>query len=152
MKSRRESLKTIACILGASALAPEQLLAHDENAEKPTGNPAAPQIAKLMQQAVGNLEDAEVTVVTVDYPPGGSSSPHRHPGPVFGYILEGSVVSQLKGSPEKTYAKGEMFYEPSGAVHLISRNASKSEPAKLLAFMIAKRGAPVKLPVLLEEK
>jgi quercetin dioxygenase-like cupin family protein len=147
MKSRRESLKAIACILGASALAQDQLLAHDEGAKKPAvGDPSAPQVAKLIQQAVGNLEDAEVTVVTVDYPPGGSSSPHRHPGPVFGYILEGSVVSQLKGTPEKTYAQGEMFYEPSGAVHLISRNASKSHPAKLLAFMIAKRGAPVKLP------
>src|SRR4051812_43669807 len=102
MKSRRDSLKAITCIVGASALIPNRLLAHEEIITKPAaGDHATPAIKKLMQQTIGNLEAAEVTIVTVNYPPGGSSSPHRHSGPVFGYILEGAVISQLKGTPEK---------------------------------------------------
>jgi quercetin dioxygenase-like cupin family protein len=78
-----------------------------------------------------------VTVLELEYPPGGSNPPHRHPGPVVVYILEGAVDLQIAGGLLKTYRKGETFFEPPGALHEVSRNASRTEPARLLAFLLA---------------
>lgn len=94
------------------------------------------------------LEDWEVTVSHVDYPPGRNGTPHRHAGFVLAYVLEGAVVAKISGQgEEKTYRVGQMFFEPPGSVHEVSRNASASEPARLLAMIFAKKGARLTTPV-----
>lgn len=88
-----------------------------------------------------------VTVVEVSYGPGESSMPHSHPCPVIGYVLEGSLRTQVKGNPETTYKAGEGFYEAPNGVHLASANASDQKPMKLLAFFVCDHDAPLSLPV-----
>ena len=93
------------------------------------------------------LDDWEVTVSYVDYAPGRVGSPHRHPGFVLAYVLEGAVVAKISGQgPEKTYTVGQMFYEQPGATHEVSRNASETQPAKLLAMIFAKKGSTLTTP------
>ena len=90
------------------------------------------------------MKDWQVTVSQVDFPPGRVGRPHQHPGFVLAYVLEGAIISQVSGQgPEKTYHVGEMFYEPPGSTHLVSRNASASEPARLLALILAPKGVPL---------
>lgn len=85
-----------------------------------------------------NIPGKSLVVVEVSYPPGGASVPHRHAKSAFiyAYVVSGRIVSQVAGQPERTYGAGESFYEIPGAHHLISRNASDSEPAKLLAVFV----------------
>ncbi|MGV3723734.1 MAG: cupin domain-containing protein [Actinomycetota bacterium] len=102
--------------------------------------------SELLKHALKEVEGKEVTLVRVDYPAGGASMPHRHSGTVIGYVLEGAVVMGLDGGPERTYRKGEAFFEEPGQLHGVSRNASKSRPASILAFVIGDLGAPVTVP------
>ena len=92
------------------------------------------------------MEGWEVNVSIVDMPPGRDGSPHHHPGFVLAYVLEGVIVTKISDQPETTYKTGQMFYEPPGSTHQISRNASKTEPAKLLAMIFAKKGLPLVTP------
>jgi quercetin dioxygenase-like cupin family protein len=78
----------------------------------------------------------KVTVVEVTYPPGRSSPPHSHPCPVVGYVVSGAIRSQVKGEPEAVYKSGESFFEAANGVHLISANASSTEPAKFVAYFL----------------
>ena len=95
-----------------------------------------------------NLDDWEVTVSQVDYAPGRVGGPHRHAGFVLAYVLEGAVVAKISGQgDEKTYTAGQMFYEPPGATHEVSKNASQTEPARLLALIFAKKGSTLTTPV-----
>jgi quercetin dioxygenase-like cupin family protein len=87
------------------------------------------------------------TVVEVSYAPGESSMPHSHPCPVIGYVLEGSLRTQVKGNAEKIYKAGESFYEAPNGIHLVSANASDKKAAKLLAFFVCDHNAPLSLPV-----
>jgi len=89
----------------------------------------------------------EATVVEVNYGRGESSEPHRHPCPVIGYVVEGTVRSQVQGEAEAVYQAGETFYEPPSGVHLVSGNASAKAPAKLLAYFMCDRKAPLSTPV-----
>ena len=94
-----------------------------------------------------NLEGWEVTVSHVDYPPGRVGAPHRHAGFVLAYVLEGTVIAKITGQgEEKPYTVGQMFYEQPGATHEVSRNASATEPAKLLAMIFAPKGATLTTP------
>ena len=104
-------------------------------------------VAVLLKKPLAGVEGKEVTLVAVDYPPGTASARHRHPGPVFGYVAEGAVVFQIDNGPLTTYRKGETFYEEPGHVHTVSRNASATEPARIIAFMVAEKGAAVATPV-----
>lgn len=88
------------------------------------------------------MEDWEVTASWVDYPPGRVGAPHRHPGFTIAYVLEGSVIARISGQEERTFKVGEMFYEPPGSVHEVSKNASQTQSAKLLALNFAKKGLP----------
>lgn len=89
-----------------------------------------------------NLDDWEVTVSHVDYPPGRVGDAHHHAGFVLAYVLEGAVVTKISGQgEERTYTVGQMFYEQPGATHEASRNASQTEPARLLAMIFAKKGS-----------
>ena len=94
------------------------------------------------------LDGWEVTVSHVDYAPGRVGAAHQHPGFVLAYVLEGSVVAKISGQgEEKTYNVGQMFYEQPGATHEVSRNASDTQPARLLAMIFAKKGLPLTTPV-----
>jgi quercetin dioxygenase-like cupin family protein len=88
----------------------------------------------------------EGLMITVEYAPGGSSPIHRHNAHAFVYMLEGSVVLQLKGGKEVTLTPGQTFYEGPNDVHLVSRNASSTKPAKFLVFLVKNKGAPVLVP------
>ena len=78
--------------------------------------------------------------------PGSASSAHRHPGFVLVYVLEGDIVTKISGQDQKTYSAGQMFYEQPGATHEVSKNASQTQPAKLLAMIFAKKGSVLTTP------
>jgi quercetin dioxygenase-like cupin family protein len=86
---------------------------------------------------ISNVPGKSLVAVEVCYPPSGASAPHRHSAFVYAYVVSGQIVSQVEGQPERIYCAGESWYETPGAHHLISRNASTTEPAKLLAVFIA---------------
>jgi quercetin dioxygenase-like cupin family protein len=87
------------------------------------------------------------TAIEVSYQPGQASSAHKHPGLTFAYVLEGEVVSKVGDEPERTYKAGEMWMETPGQIHAVSRNASDSRPARLLALLLAEKGAQLSVPV-----
>lgn len=93
-----------------------------------------------------NMDNWEVTVSYVDYAPGHVGQAHRHAGFVLAYVLEGSVITKISGQPETTYTVGQMFYEPPGSTHEVSKNASATEPARLLAMIFAPKGARLTVP------
>lgn len=105
---------------------------------------AAETVRPILRQSLPDVPGKQATLVLVSYEPGQASKPHFHPGSVFAYVLEGSVVSQLEGTEAKTYTQGQSWYEPPGAHHLVSRNASDSRPAKVLAWLLGGEGEPVK--------
>jgi quercetin dioxygenase-like cupin family protein len=110
--------------------------------------PAAPDgtVTQLMSENLPDFPGKEGVIVTVEYPPGGSTPIHRHNADVFVYVLEGSVVMQLRGGEETTLTPGQTFHEGPNDVHVVSRNASATEPAKLVVFFVKDIGAPVVLP------
>ena len=88
------------------------------------------------------MDDWEVTVSYVDYAPGRVGAAHHHAGFVLAYVLEGAVIAKISGQgDENTYTTGQMFYEQPGATHEVSKNASQTQPAKLLAMIFAKKGS-----------
>lgn len=119
-----------------------ELLARDREASAETqAAPARPPAFKGDLPNV-TLDGWEVTVSVVDYPPGRVGAVHHHAGFVLAYVLEGAIVAGISGQGEaKTYTAGQMFYEPPGSTHEVSNNASKTEPAKLLAMIFAKKGS-----------
>lgn len=93
-----------------------------------------------------NLKGWSVTVVEVSYAPGESSGAHRHPGITIAYVLEGEVRSKVGDDAEKLYTAGQMFLETPNQVHAVSRNASTTKPARLLAVMLAEKGKQLTTP------
>ena len=91
--------------------------------------------------ALPNVPGKRVTIVRVFYGPGGFSRPHRHAGSVTAYIIKGEIRSQLGGGPVETFGVGQSFFEPPGGTHLVSANASATEPAELIAVFVADEGA-----------
>jgi quercetin dioxygenase-like cupin family protein len=110
--------------------------------------PAAPRPPVFVHDLPNvSLDGWEVTVSHVDYPPGRVGAEHHHAGFVLAYVLEGSVIAKISGQgEEKTYKTGEMFYEQPGATHEVSKNASQTQPAKLLAMIFAKKGSTLTTP------
>lgn len=90
-----------------------------------------------------NGDKLRATVIEVNYGPGESSAPHSHPCPVIGYVVEGTLRTQVKGEPVAIYKAGESFYEAPNGVHLISANASDKLPLKLLAYFVCDHDAPL---------
>jgi quercetin dioxygenase-like cupin family protein len=91
--------------------------------------------------ALPNVAGKRVTIVRVFYGPGGFTRPHQHAGSVTAYITKGEIRSQLGGGPVETFQVGQSFFEPPGATHLVSANASNTEPAELIAVFVADEGA-----------
>jgi quercetin dioxygenase-like cupin family protein len=94
-----------------------------------------------------NGETLSATIVEVNYGPGESSGPHTHPCPVIGYVLQGAIRTQVKGEPESIYKQGQSFYEAPNGVHLVSANASATEPARLLAYFVCDHHAPLSMEI-----
>ena len=103
-------------------------------------------VTPLMSKDLAGSPGKEVLMITVEHAPGGASPVHRHDAQAFVYVLEGSVVMQVKGGKEVTLTPGQTFYEGPNDVHLVDRNASKTEPAKFVVFMVKDKGAPALLP------
>ena len=89
----------------------------------------------------------EALMIMVEYPPGSSDPIHRHNAQAFVYVLEGSIVMQVKGGEQVTLTPGQTFYEGPDDVHVVGRNASSTKPAKFVVFLIKNKGAPVLVPV-----
>ena len=127
-------------------LAAAVLLAAGALVAGPTGRAAsqdaAAQVKPVIAQQLPNVPGKSLTAVLVSYAPGGKSPKHRHAGSVFAYVLSGSIRSEVSTSgPAKVYRAGESFFEPPGSAHLVSENASATEPASLLAVFVADDGA-----------
>jgi quercetin dioxygenase-like cupin family protein len=103
-------------------------------------------VTPLLSKDLAGVPGKEALMITVDYPPGHVDEIHRHNAQVFVYVLEGSVVMQVRGGKEMTLQPGQTFYESPSDVHVVGRNASKTEPAKFLVFFVKDKGAPVLVP------
>jgi len=107
-----------------------------------TGETAHAPGAPLFTTELPNVPGKSLTAVVVNYAPGGKSPKHAHAGSVFAYVLSGQIRSQTSVSgPARVYKTGESFFEPPGSIHLVSENASDTEPASLLAVFVADDGA-----------
>lgn len=104
-------------------------------------------VTSLMSKVMTDVSGKEGLLITVEYPPGGSDPIHRHNAHAFLYVLEGSVVMQVKGGKEVTLTPGQTFYEGPDDVHVVGRNASTTRPAKMLVILVKDKGAPILVPV-----
>ncbi len=131
LKTRRSRAKVVfglSFVLPVLALLTAQALGH--------GSPAVKTVLTKVFSRESENPKAKVTLLELSYGPGESSAPHRHPGPVVVYILEGALEAQIDDGPVRTYKKGESFFEPANALHKVSRNASQTEPVRFLAYML----------------
>ena len=103
-------------------------------------------VTPLLSQDLTTLPGKEGLMITVEYPPGSSDPIHRHNAYGFIYVLEGSIVMQVRGGKEVTLTPGQTFYEGPDDVHVVGRNASKTKPAKFVVFFVKDKGAPILVP------
>ena len=127
-------MKIAKLILCLACLTPASLLAQEIK------------VTPLLSRDLTEFPGKEGTMIAVVYPPGGSETIHRHNAHVFVYVLQGSVVMQVRGGKEMMLTAGQTFYESPSDIHLIGRNASKTEPAKFIAFFVKDKGAPTHIP------
>ena len=104
------------------------------------------QVTPLMSKDLAESPGKEGVMITVVYPPGASDPIHRHNAHAFVYLLEGSVVMQVKGGKEITLTPGQTFYEGPNDIHTVGRNASSTKPAKFIVFLVKDKGVPVLVP------
>ena len=128
------SFVALALVVSASAFAHE------------AGGPSE-KVTVLQDQMLQNAPGKKAMMIEVDYKPGQSSIAHKHEGTAMAYVLSGAVTSQVKGEKERTYKAGEYWYEPADSEHLVSKNASKTKPAKLLVFMVLSPDEKVLIPL-----
>ena len=116
-------------------------------AQQPTAN-QAPQasVTPLTSKDLPEFPGKEVLMITVDYPPGSMDPIHRHNAHAFIYLLEGSIIMQVKGGKEVTLTPGQTFYEGPNDVHVVGKNASTTKSAKFVVFFVKDKGAPVLVP------
>jgi quercetin dioxygenase-like cupin family protein len=145
MITRRYAVASLALF---AELVASSRLAEAQTQTAPVTPPAAPRPPVFVHDLPNvTMDDWEVTVSHVDYPPGRVGAAHHHAGFVLAYVLEGAVITKISGQgEEKTYQTGQMFYEQPGATHEVSKNASQTQPAKLLAMIFAKKGATLTTP------
>jgi len=104
-------------------------------------------VKSLMSKDLKDLPGKEGLLIAVEYPPGATDPIHRHNAHAFVYVLEGSIVMQLKGGKEVTLTPGQTFYEGPDDVHIVGRSADKTKPAKFVVFLVKNKDAPVFVPV-----
>jgi len=142
------------CLLAVtlqSQAAPNDPPKHSEaraEAPKPAAK-AAPEaeVKELMTKDLPDLPGKEGLMLLVTYPPGSQDAIHRHNADAFVYVLEGSIVMQVKGGKEVTLHPGQTFYEGPNDIHTVGRNASQTEPAKFTVLLVKDKNAPVVIPV-----
>ncbi len=103
-------------------------------------------VTPLMTQPLDDYAGKEALMITVEYPPGAADPVHRHHAHGFIYVLEGSIVMQVKGGKEVTLTRGQTFYEGPNDIHTVGRNASQTKPARFLVLLLKDKGAPVLVP------
>jgi len=103
-------------------------------------------VTELFSKDLTNLPGKEGLMVMVEYPPGSTDPIHRHNAHGFIYVLEGSIVMQVRGGKEVTVTPGQTFYEGQDDVHVVGRNASQTKPAKFVVVFVKDKGAPVVVP------
>jgi quercetin dioxygenase-like cupin family protein len=118
----------VACLAAASLVAQEAKL------------------TQVMSKDLPNIPGKEGLMLIIEYPPGSSDPVHRHIANGFIYVLEGSIVMQVRGGKEVTLTPGQSFYEGPDDIHVVGRNASKTKPAKFVVVFVKDKGAPVLVP------
>jgi quercetin dioxygenase-like cupin family protein len=142
LKTSQKTILVLAFLITSALITTSTLMA--QTAVTP---PVAQEtITTLLTKDVAGFPGEEALMYTVDFPPGYSSPVHRHNAQVSVYVLEGSVVMQVRGQKELTLQPGQTFYEAPDDIHIVSRNANSTKPAKFLVFMIHKEGAPLVIP------
>ena len=114
-----------------------------------TGTLVGPEakVKQVLSKDLPDIPGKEGLMLMVEYPPGSSDPVHRHNADAFVYVLEGSIVMQVKGGKEVTLTPGQTFYEAPDDIHVVGRNASQTKPAKFVVFMVKDKGAPAVVPV-----
>ncbi|MDB6048785.1 MAG: hypothetical protein JWR17_1531 [Pseudomonas sp.] len=125
-------------LVGLALALSTSAFAHDATQEK---------ITILQEHPALNVPGKKVLMLTVDYLPGQESIPHSHAGTTIAYVLEGAIISKVNDGKEITYTPGQSWYEPAGAKHEVSKNASATQPAKLLVYMVLDEKDPVLTPL-----
>ena len=113
---------------------------------EPKEAPKEANVTTLLSKELVDLPSKEGVMITVEYPPGSSDPIHRHNAHAFVYVLEGSIVMQVRGAKEVTLTPGQSFYEGPNDVHVVGRNASQTKPAKFVVFFVKDKGAPILVP------
>ncbi len=103
-------------------------------------------VTQLMSKDLADLPGKQGVMITVEYPPGHSDEIHRHNAHAFVYVLQGSVVMQVRGGKKVTLRPGQTFYEGPNDVHVVGQNASQTKPAKFVVFFVKNKGAPILVP------
>ncbi|HEV2398185.1 MAG TPA: cupin domain-containing protein [Candidatus Sulfotelmatobacter sp.] len=133
----------LACLISVAFVAQE--------AKSTRGAELAPEsgarVTRLMSRDLPDVPSKVGLMIAVEYPPGGSDPVHRHNADAFVYVLQGSVVMQVRGGKQVMLTPGQTFYEGPDDVHVVGRNASDTKPAKFLVFLVKKKGAPIMVPV-----
>jgi len=138
---------TVAAVI-SGAIAPmraESAVAQDHTQEHSASNPPRG-VAPLITQSIGDVGDADASMLILTLEPKHVSAPHKHSGPVFAYVLEGHVQNQVDPEEPKTYSAGDYWYEPAMHTHRMFTNLSDTEQAKVLVFMLTPKGKPAGLP------
>ncbi len=135
---------TTALLLGLTAFLTALLIGA---APTLAAGPKDPKVSELMTKALADYPGKEVLMLLVEYPPGGADPIHKHDAHAVVYVLEGSIVMGVEGGKPVTLTPGQTFYEGPKDIHTIGRNASETEPAKFVVFMIKNEKAPALIPV-----
>jgi quercetin dioxygenase-like cupin family protein len=122
------------------------VLACSPQLTQPTPAAPGPVVAPVMRKDVVDVPGKEMLMLTVEYPPGAVESIHRHDAYAFVYVLEGTIVEQVRGGKEVTLTPGQTFYEGPNDVHTVGRNASMTKPAKFVVVLLKKKGVDAVLP------
>jgi quercetin dioxygenase-like cupin family protein len=116
-------------------------------AQQPTSQAPQAAVTSLTSKDLPEFPGKEVLMILVDYPPGSSDPIHRHNAHAFIYVLEGSIIMQVKDGKEVMLTPGQTFYEGPNDVHVVGKNASSTKPAKFVVFFVKDKGAPVLVPL-----
>ncbi len=104
-------------------------------------------VRPLLSKDLAGDSAREISMITVEYPPGASDPVHKHHGQALVFVLEGSIVMQVRGGAPVTLTAGQTFYEGPDDLHIVGRNASRTAPARFLVFFVKEKGAPILTPV-----
>jgi quercetin dioxygenase-like cupin family protein len=134
--SRRTTMRSTGALAFALSLAGGTLMGGEDAVVRP-----------LLSKDLAGDSAREISMITVEYPPGGSDPVHRHDAQALVFVLEGSIVMQVKGGAPVTLTPGQTFYESPDDLHIVGRNASRTAPARFLVFLVKTKGAPTLTPV-----